>query len=358
MAWKNKLWIEKSGALMINISSVSTGIKGLDKTLNYLQMGDNVVFQVENLADYKKFVNPYVKTALEKGRRVVYMRFAQHPPILEPTGKVAIYKLNADKGFESFSTQVHYIIRQEGRDVFYVFDCLSDLLLTWATDLMISNFFVITCPYLFELNTVAYFSILRNRHSFKTIARIRETTQVLLDIYNYQGKLCVHPIKAWQHYSPTMFLPHIMEKDEFVPITNSADASNLFSHLHQANASDAERNLDYWDRIFMQAGDMLENPKDSKEKQKMVEQLSRVLIGKEKRMLTLIKEYFTLEDLIEIKERLIGTGFIGGKSAGMLLARNILRKDTSVNWSQHLELHDSFYIGSDVFYSYMVQNGW
>ena len=50
----------------------------------------------------------------------------------------------AAHGFESFSTQVHYIIRQEGRDVFYVFDCLSDLLLTWATDLMIGNFFVIT----------------------------------------------------------------------------------------------------------------------------------------------------------------------------------------------------------------------
>jgi hypothetical protein len=342
---------------MISISSVSTGIKGLDKTLNYLQMGDNVVFQVEDIEDYKNFVNPFIENALEKGRRIVYMRFAKHPPIVESTGKVTIYKLNADTGFESFSTQVHYIIRQEGRDVFYVFDCLSDLLLTWATDLMIGNFFVITCPYLFELNTVAYFAILRNRHSFKTIARIRETTQVLLDVYNYQDKLCVHPIKAWQRYSPTMFLPHIIEKDEFVPILNSADASNLFAYLNQASTSGAERNLDYWDRIFIQAKDMLENPKDTAEKQKMVEQLSRVLIGREKRMLSLIKEYFTLEDLIEIKERLIGTGFIGGKSTGMLLARNILRKDTSVKWSEHLEMHDSFYIGSDIFYSFIVQNG-
>ena len=342
---------------MIPISGVSTGIKGLDKTLNYLQMGDNVVFQVENIEDYKKFVNPFIEKALEKGRRIVYMRFAKHQPIVESSGKVAIYKLNADIGFESFSTQVHYIIRQEGRDVFYVFDCLSDLLLTWATDLMIGNFFVITCPYLFELNTVAYFSILRNRHSFKTIARIRETTQVLLDVYNYQGKLCVHPIKAWQRYSPTMFLPHIMENDEFVPILNSADASNLFFYFSQASTAGAERNLDYWDRIFMQAKDMLENPMDMTEKQKMVEQLSRVLIGREKRMLSLIKEYFTLEDLIEIKDRLIGTGFIGGKSTGMLLARNILRKDLSVKWSEHLEMHDSFYIGSDVFYSFIVQNG-
>ncbi len=342
---------------MMSISSVSTGIKGLDKTLNYLQMGDNVVFQVEDIEDYKKFVNPYIESSLVKDRRIVYMRFAKHPPLVESSGKVKVYKLNADAGFESFSTQVHYIIRQEGRDVFYVFDSLSDLLLTWATDLMIGNFFVITCPYLFELNTVAYFAILRNRHSFKTIARIRETTQVLLDVYNYQGKMCVHPIKAWQRYSPTMFLPHIMEGDEFVPILNSADASILFSYLNQANTPGAERNLDYWDRIFLQATEMLEKPKDMEERQKMVEQLSRVLIGREKRMLSLIKEYFSLEDLIEIKERLIGTGFIGGKSTGMLLARNILRKDPKVKWSEHLEMHDSFYIGSDVFYSFIVQNG-
>lgn len=342
----------------MNISSVSTGIKGLDKTLNYLQMGDNVVFQVENIEDYKIFINPYVKAALERGRRVVYMRFAQHPPLLAASDKIVLYTLNANTGFESFSREVHNIIGSEGRDVFYVFDCLSDLLLAWSTDLMIGNFFVITCPYLFDLNTVAYFSILRNSHSFKTIARIRETTQVLLDVYRFQDKLYIHPLKAWQRYSPTMFLPHMMDQEEFVPIMNSADASNLFAYLMQKTASTAERNLDYWDRVFMQARDVLDKKQGDAQKNKMIEQLSSVLIGREKRILALIKKYFTLEDLIDIKERLIGTGFIGGKSAGMLLARNILRKDTSTQWSRHLELHDSFYIGSDVFYSYIVQNGW
>ncbi len=343
---------------MINISSVSTGIKGLDKTLNYLQIGDNVVFQVENIEDYKIFINPFVKTALEKGKRVIYMRFAKHEPLLESSDKITLYHLNANTGFESFSREVHNIIKQEGRDVFYVFDCLSDLLLAWATDMMIGNFFVVTCPHLFDLNTVTYFCILRNSHSFKTIARIRETTQVLLDVYSYKDKLYVHPLKAWQRFSPTMFLPHMMDKDEFVPIMNSADASNLFSYLTHTAASTAERNLDYWDRLFMQAKEVRDNKQDDDQINKIVEQLSSVLIGKEKRILALVKKYFTLEDLLEIKERLIGTGYIGGKSAGMLLARNILRKDTATDWSRHLELHDSFYIGSDVFYSYIVQNDW
>ena len=174
---------------MAPYARVSTGMNGLDEILNFLQMGDNVVFQVDDMDDYKKFVDPYVKKALECHHRLVYMRFANHPPLLEANKQIKVYKLNANKGFESFSTQVHNIVRDEGRDVFYVFDCLSDLLMAWATDLMIGNFFVITCPYLFELNTVAYFAILRGRHSFKTVARIRETTHVLLDVYNNNNKI-------------------------------------------------------------------------------------------------------------------------------------------------------------------------
>ncbi|HPX81026.1 MAG TPA: PEP/pyruvate-binding domain-containing protein [Syntrophales bacterium] len=342
---------------MVSFSRVSSGIQGLDEVLNYLRSGDNVVLQVDDIEDYRRFVLPFVEEALRNNERVVYMRFARHAPLLDP-GRVTVYKLNADTGFESFSTQVHNIIRQEGRDVFYVFDSLSDLLLAWATDLMIGNFFVITCPYLFELNTVAYFAILRGRHSFKTVARIRETTQVLLDIYNYQGRICVHPLKAWHRYTPTMFLPHITEEEKFLPIMNSTDASRLFSFLAHKSSVNAERHLDYWDRIFLRAREVLADPEAVVEKQEMIAQLSRVLIGRERRMLALARDYFTLEDLLSIKDRLIGTGFIGGKSVGMLLARNILRRDGDFDWSRHLELHDSFYIGSDVFYSYIVQNGW
>ncbi|HOF05925.1 MAG TPA: PEP/pyruvate-binding domain-containing protein [Syntrophales bacterium] len=342
---------------MVSFSRVSSGIKGLDEVLNFLQTGDNVVLQVDGIEDYRHFVLPFVDEALKNNERVVYVRFARHAPLLD-AGRVTVYKLNADTGFESFSSQVHNIIRQEGRDVFYVFDCLSDLLLAWATDLMIGNFFVITCPYLFELNTVAYFAILRGRHSFKTVARIRETTQVLLDVYNYQGKICVHPLKAWHRYSPTMFLPHITEGEKYLPIINSVDATQLFSFLAHKSAVNAERHLDYWDRIFLRAQEILADPEATAARQEMVDQLSRVLIGRERRMLALARDYFTLEDLLEIKNRLIGTGFIGGKSVGMLLARNILRRDQGFDWPRHLELHDSFYIGSDVFYSYIVQNGW
>jgi hypothetical protein len=42
----------------------------------------------------------------------------------------------------------------------------------------------------------------------------------------------------------------------------------------------------------------------------------------------------------------------------MLLARKILSKNKSLDWQNLSESHDSFYIGSDIFYSYIVQNLW
>ena len=101
-------------------------------------------------------------------------------------------RLDADGGFETFSTQVHTLISEQGKGAFYVFDILSDLLTAWATDLMVGNFFMVTCPYLYELDTIAYFALLRDYHSFQTVARIRGTTQLLLDVYQARGR-ALHP---------------------------------------------------------------------------------------------------------------------------------------------------------------------
>jgi hypothetical protein len=343
---------------MAHYSHVSTGWESLDKIIDHLRRGDNVVWQVDNIDDYQRLICLFVNHAILNNEKVVYIRFARHIPLLEARNNLKIYHLKVDNGFESFSTEIHGIITKEGKDVHYVFDSLSDLLHVWATDLMIGDFFYITCPYLFELNTIAYFAIQRNRHSFKAIARIRETTQLLIDVYSYKRKICIHPLKVEHRYSPTMFFPHIKEKENLVPVINSVEATKLFSYLSRNNSVTAHRHLDYWDRLFMQAKKLLESDAGQDEKLDMVEQLSRLLLSRNKRILTLIRKYLSLEDMLQIKERLIGTGFIGGKSLGMLLARKILMHDQSFKWEKILEHHDSFYIGSDVFYSYIVQNGW
>ena len=262
----------------ILFDKVSTGIIGFDKTIDMLRLGDNVVWQVDSAEDYRHFVKPFIRQGREDKRKIVYMRFSDQESLLDDTNGVKIYDLNANEGFESFGTKVHDIITEEGLEVFYVFDCLSELLRDWHSDLMIGNFFKITCPYLHELNTVAYFAIMRNTHTYATIARIRETTQVLLDLYQIKGEYYVHPLKVSQRYTPAMFMPH-RSKDEFLPITSSTDLSAIFK-----NTSIQEERIDYWDRIFKDAKDTLFLSQLEQHKTKNI--LISLLIGRERRITT------------------------------------------------------------------------
>jgi len=337
---------------------ISTGIKSLDEIITGLQLGDNVVWQIDSIEEYRYFVDPFIKQAIKDKRRIVYIRFADHEPLLEKSKNVKIYSLDASAGFESFSTQVTGIIKDEGEGVFYVFDCLSDLLSAWSNDLMIGNFFKIACPFLFELDTVTYFSLIRNNHSFKTVARIRDTTQLLIDVYRHAGKYYIHPLKIWNRYSPTMFLPHMEKRGKLVPISSSVDTVRIFSEILKKEAKRARRYLDYWERLFMKAEDIEEGGGRPQEREKMAEQLCRIIMARDEKILRLAKRYISLRGILDIKSRMIGTGFIGGKSVGMLLARAILSEDKGLDSKKLFEPHDSFYIGSDVFYAYVAENGW
>ncbi len=337
---------------------VTTGLKGLDTILDGLRLGDNVVWHLDELADYRQFVEPFVRSALVAGERVVYLRFGQHDPVVPDYLPLTTYELDPRLGFESFACRIHTIITEAGRGAFYVFDSLSDLLSAWATDQMIGNFFRVTCPYLFELDTVAYFALVRGNHSFKTIARIRETTQLLLDVHALPDGSYVQPLKVWQRHSPTMFLPHRREGEQFLPVANSYEATTLLTDFARREMASARRHLDHWHRLFLQAEELAADPEAGEEQGKMVRHLCHHLIGRDERILVLAHRYFSLEDLLAIKARMIGNGFIGGKAVGMLLARQILRKDPSYPWADYLEPHDSYFIGSNVFYSYLVHNGW
>lgn len=346
---------------------ISSGLPCLDRTIDSLRLGDNVVWQVDAVADYAKFVAPFVNWTRTAGRRIVYIRFADHRPVIANLEGVIVHNLDASGGFEAFATTVYELLAREGEEVFYVFDCLSDLLTNWASDLMIGNFFRIVCPYLFELNTVAWFAIQRNHHSFNTIARIRETTQILIEIYNCEGRWYLHPLKVWNRYSPTMFLPHALEdtgaEPDLVPITSSVDAARLFNRLPKTGLASERRNLDYWDRLFMMAGEVyaaaLDGRNGSQSAQADVgDQLSRLLLTRDERLLALAHRCLGLGDLLDIKTRLIGSGYIGGKALGMLIARAILKQADDIDWPACLEPHDSWYIGADVFYAYIIENGW
>lgn len=336
---------------MVMHSKVNSGIVGLDKVIDYLRLGDNVVWQVDAIDDYARMAEAFVTQAVLEKRKIVYFRFGDHQPLINRP-EVKVYRVDPGKRFESFTTEIYKTIEQEGEKVLYVFDCLTDLLQYWYSDLMIGNFFKVICPFLYELDTVAYFALLRNVHTNSTIAGIRETTQVLLDLYRVNDSLYVHPLKAWQRYSPTMFFPHRLHDQEAECITASSEAAELFAAINRSGSR-----LDYWNVVLNKAEEAAGRA-SPEEQEKIKKLLMHRLIGSQSRMFALCDKYFTLRDILTIAHREVGTGFIGGKSIGMLLARKIIEKEGKDTLASYLEPHDSWYIGSDVFYTYIVQNGW
>lgn len=233
---------------------VRSGIPSLDKVLDNIRLGDNVVIQVTCLNDFKRIVHPFVNQSIEDKRNIIYIRFSNHEPLLEYMDGLKIYQLNANRGFEAFTVEVHNIIDKEGREAFYVFDSLSDLQVAWSTDLMMGNFFCVTCPYLFELDTVALFPVLRGHHDFATIARIQETTQLFIDVYSDEKDTFIHPIKVWNRYLPDMYMPYRLNDDnELESLTGSVDLADYYNLIHNEQKRHAEQNIDSYERFFREA---------------------------------------------------------------------------------------------------------
>lgn len=339
---------------MAAFDRVLSGIPEMDTNFDNIRLGDNVVWRVDDLEQFRLFMKPYVEQAILDRRNLIYFRFAAHDPLLEEQEGLKIINVELNHRFENFTVEIHEHIRREGRDAFYVFDCLSDLQTAWSTDLMMGNFFQVTCPYLFILDTVAFFPLIRGKHSFQAIAKIRDTTQLFLDVYADNENVFVRPDKVWNRYSETMFLPHLYTSStgEFKPILDGVQASRFYQVLGDNAASPDRGNMDSWDRFFNMSESMFENGMDISSQ---CSTICDIMMSRDERMREMIKSNFKPRDYFTIRKRMIGTGMIGGKACGMLLARKII-ENRKPDIYKKLEPHDSFYIGSDVFYTYIVEN--
>ena len=339
---------------MAAFDKILSGYPSLDDFLDNIRLGDNVVWRVHELDEFREFALNFANQAIKDGRNLIYVRFAQHQPFLEPVEGLKIHHLNPEVGFEAFSVAIHKMIEEEGREAFYIFDSLSELQSVWYTDLMMGNFFCVTCPYLFELDTVAYFPIVSGRHSFDIIAKIRDTTQIMLDVNSDDENVYIHPLKVWKRYSDRMFMPHLSPKGkgQFKLADSGVSISKYYRLIEELAGDSQEQNLDSYDRFFVLAKMKYEQGEFSKDIEKMIIDST---MTKDSRLKNLIMSYFKPEDYFRIRKRMVGSGSIGGKACGMLLARKILKSNLD-NYNVISEPHDSYYIGSDVFYTYIVSN--
>ena len=332
-----------------------SGIPMMDEALHYIRLGDNVVWQVPSLDEFRYVAERFANQAIKDGRNLIYIRFAEHEPILTPREGLRIEHVELSHRFETFTVNIHNLIEREGYDAFYVFDCLSELEQAWSTDLMMGNFFHLTCPYLFILDTVAFFPIIRGRHSFDAIATIRDTTQLFLDVYKDDKDVYVRPMKVWNRYSQTMFQPYRLNREDnsFTVLSDGTEVSHFYSVMNKEANQALDQNVDSWERFFSKTKLLHQNGIDVTEE---CSKICNIMLTRDQRMRMLIKQNFKPEDYFEVHSRMVGTGMIGGKACGMLLSRKIVENHRPDIFAR-FEPHDSYYIGSDVFYAYIVDNG-
>lgn len=336
----------------------SCGIPSLDSALQGIQAGDNIVFQVDRIEDSRPFVERYCRYTQTEGKRLVYFRFADHPSFLPEGVEAEQYNLDPEAGFEQFIFKILSVIEKNGRGAYYLFDCLSGLAAEWYSDRMLGNFFMLACPYLYTYDTVTYFVLLKNVHTPLAVRSIHKTAQVILDVFSSGDDFYIRPIKVLNRFSPTMYMLHSFRDESFHPVTKSIFLSEILSIAPQPWIDVNMDRHDLWSEMFKQAqnisnkrGEMEDRAKEDFLKTRLI----KMALTREENLIPLCEKYFSISNLVDIGKRMIGTGLIGGKAVGMLLARRIIEKECRLS-SQGLETHDSFYIGSDVYYSYVIQN--
>ena len=330
---------------------IQSGLEGLDKKLDHIRKGENVVFRVKQLEHFRFFADRFLKEQLQEGKNIIYLRFGREEALAEEQKGLRIRPADPSEGFELFTLAVHEIIEEAGEEAVFLFDSLSELRDVWYSDLMMDNFIRVTCPFIRERKSVAVYPIIRGTHSYDSVSRIRESAQIFLDVFFSGTCYYLTPLKVENRYHGEMFLTHRIDPDEsFHPMTYSTSLSRYYAVLDEAGAG--EQMQDSWEDFFMK---MRLKLAEGNLGQNDLDKMCGMMMTRDRKIRGLIRQYFTARDYMTIKGRMVGTGMIGGKACGMLLARKLIR-EFCPQARGHLEPHDSYYIASDIYYTYIIHN--
>lgn len=341
------------------------------------QSGDdaNIAWQVTKLEDLHDILD-VILAQEEPGlpvRPLVYLLFVPQfdgtdvPAVPEDTSKfrfssvwgmlperTCVIQIPLSHRFERFTADVFQAVRNHAGALF-LFDCLSELQEIWSTDMMMENFFSLITPLIKETGSRAVFPLIRSRHSEEAIAGIRDRADDFLDLYAENGRVYVRAQKLSGTVPAAGYHPHylIRESRQFEPIEDGVILARFHHALERYGRPGGAGRMDSWDRFFYRAR------RDYEEGYNLEETCSwmcKIMLTRDKKLQKLIVKHFTPEDYFFIKEHMVGTGLVGGKTCGMLLSRKLI-ENLRPDLAMRLEPHDSFFVGSDVYYTYLVANG-
>ena len=316
--------------------------------------GSNAVCQITEYSEFWRILRPLIAHTAGQGKEIHYIHFSDQESVSDFPAVVDVHVVHLTHRFESFTMEVSRILEGMKSESLILFDCLSELQTAWATDLMMENFFRVITPKIRKSGSVALFPLIRGMHSVSANEEIRRHTELFLDLYSDFKNIYMRPQKIGEQTTGDLFMPHIFQEETgtFVPVLDGVQMSKFQRALNFSMRIGREQNLDSWDRFFDRTQRDYEDGRDITD---ALSTMCEIMMSRDRRICEMIRDNFRAEDYFFVKEHMVGTGLIGGKACGMLIARKII-ENRCPDIYDRIEPHDSFYIGSDVFYTYIVEN--
>jgi len=226
---------------MADKKKVSSGIKSLDRLLNELFIGDNVVWYDDAGSLASEFCLKFIKESQNQNKPIVYVTFDRSPKnLIEKLGPLAqnqqltildcftngkgdkahvfnkfyekdgaqwpyqVIKITQPESPQAVSDAIYGLHKTLSGDVRFVFESLTGMADLWNGEDHILKFYSHTCPQLYELDTIAYWIIEKAAHSNKLKAHINQIAQVAIDLSIDQGKTKIKIVKAENRYVKTL----------------------------------------------------------------------------------------------------------------------------------------------------------
>lgn len=227
------------------MSKISSGIKALDQLIDFLYIGDNVVWEVDAGASYDVFIRAFVRRSFEDAQKVIYVSFNRSPQSVlnemknilmaehfvlvdcftagkgkndatflrfyDRPAQCTVIRVDAPRDIDAFTATLNEIEDSLAPGARYVFDSLTGMQDLWGDEHHTYKFFTYMCPRLFDLDTVAYWILEKEAHSQKFKANLRHITQDVFDLYVRRDKLFIKALKLSGRQDREAFKPHTYE---------------------------------------------------------------------------------------------------------------------------------------------------
>jgi transcriptional regulator with XRE-family HTH domain len=260
---------------------VSSGVDVLDRALDSLRIGDNVIWYDTLAGDSDNFLLHFLRISMREGHYLVYVTFDKAPSTLISIlaalinyPKLTIIdcftwgKGAGAKPFIDFYQQavsayrckfvkveqphimskvvnsVFAVAGDKGRDLRLVFNSLAAANQIWSSDETLRNFYAACCPRLLEQGAIAYWVSSRESQSKGNQAMVNRTAQVVIDLQLKRGVSSFQIVKAAKRDAAQIgtMIPYRVREGYFLPDTEDQD-SNIHEFGRRLRALRSRRGL-------------------------------------------------------------------------------------------------------------------